>query len=200
MSDLSTLCRELHERLLAGEPWEGGVKTFVLTHPDLFKVAKRLASRYGWIDPSLSENDLAHTAIAEGWLDYKQPPSENSCVGGLITALKRWTWRVPGKRRKRKGRDTHEELVNTEVVERLTDQAFEKVNYYNEGLLLGMVIGWIRKYKVPKRTIAMLRFEQNLKSVSIAVILGKREATISEHVAWIRTDLADRIRRWQEEG
>ena len=189
MSSLSDLCRELHERLQKGEEWNDKFRAEVFTHPSLLEAAKRFAFRYKWIDDSIDIETAAWAVLSEGIASRAKPPREDFCVGSLMTMLKRWFLRLPGNwlRKDRKRLEAiFQDRGKREQHEGLTDLSFTKVNYYDQELLEGIVIGWIREFKEPIRTMAMLRFVNEWTYARIASQLKLAEATVYEHLQAVR--------------
>lgn len=189
MTDLKSLCIELHVQLSDGKEWNEELKKFVFSHPALFEASKRIVSRLKWIDETLETEVLARAAMAEGWLQLKKAPSREHCVGQLIVMLERWAFRVPVK--------PLANVVGGDALSQVPDHFLDVATRYDGELLRSKIKEWIRQYTLPKKLIAMNLIEAGLTVAQIARKLGKAEATISEHVTWIRNDLARKIRQWQ---
>lgn len=203
MSGLKELCCELHNRLRRGEPWDDKFRSEVFTHPSLVEEAKQLALRYHWIDKSLDVETAAWAVLAEGIITRAAPPRAEYCVPDFITMLKRWFLRLP-QNWLRKDREKLQRLFDDkgkkELLEAFTDHAFEAVNYYDQELLEGAVIGWIRELKQPVQMMAMMRFVQELTYKDIAKLLKLSEANVFEQLQSVRERLLRKILQWREEN
>ncbi len=191
MSDLKELCSRLHAGLRSGESWLESLKSAVFTHPAFLAEARLKAARFRYIDTSLDEVVFAKAVLAVGWLSLRKPPSEEFCVGEFKTMLDRWARRVACDRKQRK---------TVDVTDEIPDSACDVISEFENELFRAAVFKWIREFEEPKRTIAQLRIEQELGNKTIANLLGRSEATISEHWKSICITLAQKIRNWQEEG
>lgn len=197
MTDLSDLCDELHEQLRSDECWSNELKSFVLSHAAVFNEAKRRANLYRYVDDSLDCEVFAHAIIAEGWLRLKKPPSDKFCVGEIRTMLQRWALRVPGRRGH--WRTGPKVLPDSEAIDQMIDPDYSVIEVFESKLLLAAVLGWIRKFAEPARTIAMMRIEQQYSNKEIAEILKLSPSATSESWKNASIKLKEKIRLWREE-